>query len=447
MKERRGGGVVEEGGGGGKEEDGSEERVGSGSDGDDENDEVDVDAFGLGEGGAVAAAAAAVTGVTMKRSFSNPGGRVSAFTKAGGTASAPGRGRGGSMSTQNLSKSYESGSFMTKNMSIGSLKKTKSPIATVVQEAVNQAKPRVDQIVTGARNIVKSNVEKFAGSHWSQTQQLPRHLYSLTFPNANIYPSFSGASGVPRFQLGTPITIQFSCVRETLKRRDWIGIYLAGENLSTEVTTSKSHSRWMFLTNTVKSENDESAPMMTKLPANANLDTQSSDESSTTSTVASVTSSPLVAEPRQTRSTAKKRVLSLPMEQHLLFGNTRVLVRPSDEDQGLRVVTGNLCFHRSRIPWQCGTYEARYQYDGGYSVVTISQRFEIVAECFQWMDGCCAEGGLEANEKEIERIEGFLRVHVERCVDVDVGRGGVVLDVKEDILGRVVMDEWIADLS
>ncbi|KAI8832646.1 phospholipid methyltransferase-domain-containing protein, partial [Chytriomyces cf. hyalinus JEL632] len=151
------------------------------------------------------------------------------------------------------------------------------------------------------------------------------------------------------FQLGAPITIQFQCVRETLKRRDWIGIYPVGDNLSTEVTTSKSFSRWI----------------------------------------------------RATTS-------SLTTEQNLLFGNTVVKVRPSDEDQGLRIVTGTLLFRRSKIPWQVGKYEARYQYDGGYSVVTISQPFEIVAECFQWVDVAA-----EDVENEIDRIEDFLLGYVE----------------------------------
>ncbi|KAI9328866.1 phospholipid methyltransferase-domain-containing protein, partial [Obelidium mucronatum] len=284
-----------------------------------------------------------------------------------------------------MSRSYESGSYLSKTMSSSSLKKVKSPIAAVVQEAVNEVKPRVDKIVTGARNIVKSNVEK---SHWSQTQFLPRQLYTITFPITSPYPLFFSSSNIQRFQLGNPITIQFTCARETLKRRDWIGIYPAGENLSTEVTTSKSYSRWMFLTATVKNEDDDTVP---------------------------------------------------------------------DEDQGLRVVTGNLCFRRGKIPWQVGTYEARYHYDGGYSVVAISKPFEIVAECFQWMDDSGAVvvgragqelGGLEKNENEILRIEAFLRVHVERCVDVDVlGKGGIPLDVNEDILARVEMDEWIKDLS
>ncbi|KAJ3026313.1 UNVERIFIED_CONTAM: phosphatidylethanolamine N-methyltransferase [Siphonaria sp. JEL0065] len=377
----------------------------SGSDGDDENDEHDISPTNSG-------------GVGMSRSFSNPG-RVLTMSSLDRLSASLDSCTPPPLTTH-MSRSFESGSYMSKTMSSGSLKKVKSPIATVVQEAVNQAKPKIDKIVTDARNIVKSNVEKFAGS--SNTQ---------------------------RFQLGTPITIQFTCARETLKRRDWIGIYRAGENLSTEVTTSKSYSRWMFLTATVKNEDDDTVPLMTKIPVGATSDVESPGSISSSPRTAPL---PALDEPRQTRS-ARQRTASLPMEQKLLFGKTMVQVRPSDEDQGLRIVTGNLCFRRGKIPWQVGTYEARYHYDGGYSVVTISKPFEIVAECFQWMDDgnggmFGANGGLEANEKEIYRIEAFLRVHVERCVDVDVlGQGHVPLDVNEDILARVEMDDWIADLS
>ncbi|ORY45887.1 hypothetical protein BCR33DRAFT_696905 [Rhizoclosmatium globosum] len=404
--------------------------VGSGSDGDDEDD---VEPRSTG-------------GVSMSgRSYSNPLGR----NNAGASSAAIDR-MSASMDSYippSMSKSYDGGSsgFLAKNLSSGSLKKVKSPIATAVQDAVNKAKPRVDKIVKGARNIVKSNVEKFAGSHWSQTQQLPRHLYTVTIPIISSYPVFSSSTNTPRYQLGTPITIDFTCVRETLKRRDWIGIYPVGENLSTEVTTSKSYSRWMFLTAQVKTEDDDATtPLMTKIPAGMIVD----DENSTLS--GRSTPLPSIDEPRQTRS-ARKRTISLPLEQKLLFGNTVVQVRPSDEDEGLRIVSGSLCFRRSKIPWQVGTYEARYHYDGGYSVVAISKPFEIVAECFQWMDDGTGsfgiDGGLEANEKEIERIEVFLRSHVERCVDIDVRRNEEPLLVNEDILSRVVMDAWIPDLN
>ncbi|KAJ3261077.1 phosphatidylethanolamine N-methyltransferase [Chytriomyces hyalinus] len=391
-----------------------------GSDGDDEdehgfssNSDIAVNATtyganfrGVQQGG----------GVGMSRSFSNPG-RVSNFTSQDRLSSSF-----DASAFAQLGTKHHSGSAMSKNMSSGSLKR----VSTVVKDAVNHAKPRVDMIVNEARNIVKTNVEKFAGSHWSQTQQLPRHLYSVSFPDTSSY-SFISSTTTPRFQLGAPITIQFQCVRETLKRRDWIGIYPVGDNLSTEVTTSKSFSRWMFLTATVKNNDDDAAiPLMTKIP----LGYQNPATSANPPSVVAVTA-----------DRSRAATSSLTTEQNLLFGNTVVKVRPSDEDQGLRIVTGTLLFRRSKIPWQVGKYEARYQYDGGYSVVTISQPFEIVAECFQWVDVAA-----EDVENEIVRIEDFLLGYVELSVDIDVGKGDAPLDANEDILARVSMDEWIEDL-
>ncbi|KAJ3357417.1 phosphatidylethanolamine N-methyltransferase [Entophlyctis luteolus] len=380
--------------------------TGAGSDGDDENDDENLTTRVQSPLGIV-------------RSVSNP----SRFSKLSSVERL-------SSSLDNYIPPKKSSSFRSytdsdsglSKVNSGSLRQIKSFTATVVQGAVNQAKPQVDKIVKGARNMVKSNVVKLAGSHWSQTQRLPRHLYTLSFPAFN-NPTFSN-SNVPRFKLGTPISIQFTCARETLKRRDWIGIYAVGENLSAEVTTSKSYSRWMFLTATVTNDDDETTPLMTKIPAGYRQPPGDSEDASGDN-----------CQP------------ALRKDQTLLFGNTLVTVRPSDEDEGLRVVTGTLLFSRSKIPWKVGTYEARYHHDGRYSVIAISKPFEIVAECFAWNEEVSREPLSETNESEIERIESFLRVHVERCVDIDVSKGDNPLDVNDDILSRVVMDAWIDDLS
>ncbi|KAJ3394870.1 phosphatidylethanolamine N-methyltransferase [Entophlyctis sp. JEL0112] len=380
--------------------------TGAGSDGDDENDDENLTTRVQSPLGIV-------------RSVSNP----SRFSKLSSVERL-------SSSLDNYIPPKKSSSFRSytdsdsglSKVNSGSLRQIKSFTATVVQGAVNQAKPQVDKIVKGARNMVKSNVVKLAGSHWSQTQRLPRHLYTLSFPAFN-NPTFSN-SNVPRFKLGTPISIQFTCARETLKRRDWIGIYAVGENLSAEVTTSKSYSRWMFLTATVTNDDDETTPLMTKIPAGYRQPPGDSEDASGDN-----------CQP------------ALRKDQTLLFGNTLVTVRPSDEDEGLRVVTGTLLFSRSKIPWKVGTYEARYHHDGRYSVIAISKPFEIVAECFAWNEEVSREPLSETNESEIERIESFLRVHVERCVDIDVSKGDNPLDVNDDILSRVVMDAWIDDLK
>ncbi|KAI9328916.1 phospholipid methyltransferase-domain-containing protein [Zopfochytrium polystomum] len=263
-----------------------------------------------------------------------------------------------------------------------------------MKEAMDRAKPQVDKLVQGAKNIVKRRVERLAS--------LPLHLYTLTFPTVTPPLDFeldptaarrAATDGLPepkfRFLLGDPILIQFTCARETLKRKDWIGIYPVGSNLSDELTTFRSNGRWMFLTGSRR---------------------------------------------------------------------TLVSVRMSSEDQGLRVVTGRLEFRGARIPWSPGVYEARYHCDGGYAVVTRSEPFEVVAERFAWDDHDhlgAAAGDLEARVARAVRdfVERCLDVRHRPMWERGGGGGGgggrqeeamPWLEVDDDVMGRCWLPEDVA---
>ncbi|KAJ3314935.1 phosphatidylethanolamine N-methyltransferase, partial [Blyttiomyces sp. JEL0837] len=292
-----------------------------------------------------------------------------------------------------------------------------------MKEAVDRAKPRVRKIVHDARMIVTRRVESLALAR-NPTVFMPLHLYSLTFPTATkIRPTPSSRSRLV-FKLGDPIEIQFTCARETIKRRDWIGIYVVGHNLSTEVTTSKANGRWMFLTGTCKVDDDDATtPLMRKAPSDliqqqrGDLDEQNQDR--------------IYSQP-------KNRLLGM-APAPLLLGKTLVTVRTSEEDEGLRVVTGRLKFSGARMPWNLGRFEARYHTDGGYSVVTVSRPFSIVVDVFDWNK---ERSGVE---EVVEEVAERLRVFAEKCCDLSVGDGDRELGLEEDIISRSVRAEGLTD--
>jgi hypothetical protein len=203
------------------------------------------------------------------------------------------------------------------------------------------------------------------------------------------------------FNLGEPITIDFNASRETLKRRDWIGILSVTSNLSREVTVSKTPT-WMYITGTQKAlDDDDATPMMTKIP-----------------------------NPPGTRATLKGPKM-------YMLGQTKVMIKQSEEDKGLRIVSGTLKFRRTRLPWKVGSYEARYHLDNAFSVLAISQPFEIAIAHFDWSLH-------KEKEDTVRDIEKRLLEYVQRCVDIDE-ETSPPLDPNEDIWSRCQPDEDIID--
>lgn len=64
-----------------------------------------------------------------------------------------------------------------------------------------------------------------------------------------------------------------------------------------------------------------------------------------------------------------------------------VYVTPEEDDSDTRsnsdqVETGDVCFKGDKLPWEVGTYEFRYHHDKKYSVMAVSQPFEIAGIFF-----------------------------------------------------------------
>ncbi|KAJ3218413.1 phosphatidylethanolamine N-methyltransferase [Dinochytrium kinnereticum] len=379
--------------------------------------------------------------------------------------------------------------------------------------AVSRTKPRVNQIVEDAKMIVTKRVERLASvTSRSPSPLIPLALYTLTFPahdDSVITPTPqtpSSSHPIITFRLGEPINIRFTCARETLKRLDWVGIYGASHNLSPEITTSRN-SLWIFVTGLWRREDDEdpSKPLLKRVQAAGRvvaptiLPLSSDEEGGGAVSDDSVTLVPPSVDAASktdvspTATTSRKRKTSNPavptlLSTRVMLGETPVTVNRSKNDPGLRVVTGTLKFHRTRLPWKLGAYEARYHLDGSYSVLAISQVFEVVVDPFDWDGREAAAGGLvealesplfggpdplrsiggsfesrleDGGEEEVVdtvvvRVIRVLREYVERCVDIDgeepspvgeevgvIGRGPLGID--EDILEKCVPGEDTPD--
>ncbi|KAJ3110604.1 phosphatidylethanolamine N-methyltransferase [Phlyctochytrium bullatum] len=339
--------------------------------------------------------------------------------------------------------------------------------------AVSKTKPRVDQMVEDAKMIVSKRVERLASvTQRSPSPLIPLSLYTLSFPSYDTAASPTAAPSHPiiTFRLGEPIHIRFTCARETLKRLDWVGVYGASHNLSSEITTSRN-SMWIFVTGLWHREDDDdpSKPLLRRVheaPRSQSVaPVSASEDEEETGPAESGKEEDGPVRPRRNKSApppsgspAAPQPPSPPAAPRILLGETPVTVSKSKNDPGLRVVTGTLRFHRTRLPWKLGAYEARYHLDGTYSVLAISQVFEVVVEPFRWDEGE-EEGELARALEEplfggvdpvgeggggvVGRVVRVLREYVERCVDVDpeeeaeAAAGRVApLSVDEDVLER-----------
>ncbi|RKO87118.1 phospholipid methyltransferase-domain-containing protein, partial [Blyttiomyces helicus] len=251
-------------------------------------------------------------------------------------------------------------------------------VAHAIAKVIGDLEDMVDRAGRGvARLATAAGLEEFEPA----TRHLPTSLYSVAL--TTISPSTPAT-----FPLGAPIPLSFSAPLGTLTPKDWIGIYPVAQNPRPDVTTTKSHGKWLYVT--ARGPND------------------SSDIPSPTTPAAIAT---LIVE-----------------------SNPTAAVGSSGE-----AMTGKLVFTGARLPWKAGTYEARYHRDGKYGVVTVSRPFEIVAEPVVGDDA--ADVGEPGPALEA------LRAVVERCVDLNVGAGDRPLDVHEHCLERVPPGDECLDVA
>ncbi|KAJ3268839.1 phosphatidylethanolamine N-methyltransferase [Terramyces sp. JEL0728] len=252
-------------------------------------------------------------------------------------------------------------------------------IKGVVQELeglMHNAKPHVKAMVQKTQRGVASiaNAARFEDS--LARNSLPLHLYTLSLG--------STADTILTLQFGDPISIDFTGCRETMKQKDWIGVYDVSQNFDPHITTSTCSTKWMhvsgFRLNSSSIVNSDDTVLFSKTPkGNA-------------------------------------------------FGDTPVEISPSSE-LGLRLVKGTLVYSRQRIPWRTGKFEVRYHYDGKYNVLASSQPFMIVLP------------SSKLPEPTTEGILQELTPIISKCVEIYPA----LLEPNEGILSRVVVPDDTAD--
>ena len=201
-------------------------------------------------------------------------------------------------------------------------------ISRVVKELeglVTTAKPAVEMIVQKTRRGVVKLAESARLEGSLPVQALPIELYSLGI-------EWDDPLERIRVPYGEPIRVEFVGCRETMKRKDWVGIYEIGANFDETITTSTCGSRWGYLAGEIQPSQDPSNP--------------------------------------------DGRLFTRTKTRQLYFGSTPVTLTKS-VIPGLRLVNGKITFDKMMLPWKTGVYEFRYHHDGKYNVVATSIPFEI----------------------------------------------------------------------
>ncbi|KAJ3092628.1 phosphatidylethanolamine N-methyltransferase [Quaeritorhiza haematococci] len=327
--------------------------------------------------------------------------------------------RSSGMRVNSLSKAMEAGRQVVEDL------------ALEMEKVVDSAKPKVQAIVEKIANVTLTD-------DFATISRLPLHHYSVTFPT-------QASDDQPIvFKLGEPITIEFTTTRESVKPKDWIGIYKVTQNFKRDLTTSRSGGRWLFVTGNYKDA---------VVPSSENGSVSSP---ATATTPTDDTNAPVIVMAASSSSADEESKTGL-------LGKIPVEVTPIADEPGLRLVRGRITFRGFLLPWECGVYEARYHHDGKYVVCAISRPFEIVVDPYRSpiSDGNSAsaadqedqttvasapeEGTTEATvyeEEEIARIEAKLCRVVETCLELESnptvssagGDGECVLGMDDDIL-------------
>ncbi|KAI8913312.1 phospholipid methyltransferase-domain-containing protein [Gorgonomyces haynaldii] len=251
-------------------------------------------------------------------------------------------------------------------------------LAKVVKELEEIAKPHVTAIVQNTKRQVAQLANAATLEDTLPRDELPLDLYSLKF--------VKGFQGKPEFRLGEPIVIEFTASRETMKRKDWIGLYGVHQNFDPDLTTSKCDWKWSYVAGRSK--------IISSTSGMVNPWKKSSDG--------------------------------------YLFGKTPVTIEHSENDPGLRIVTGRLVFEREQLPWQIGAFEARYHYDGKYVVLARSEQFQITLE----LDPIVVPVRDSMTEQFLVKE---IKPYVSRCLEMDD------LDPHQSMLDTVQVPSLLID--
>ena len=306
-----------------------------------------------------------------------------------------------------------------------------------LEELVDHAKPKVKAIVDNTKLHVVSIANAARLDDALSTDELPLHLYSLSFPTKTV--ANEGDDGqVVEFELGEPIVIEFTAARETMKRKDWIGLYKTEANFRSDVTTSKCGDKWSYLVGRHK-----------QLIGVHHASSTSNLTSS--SMISEFTADQITFYDETTSPWSKTR------DGKHRFGRTEVTLTTCNDDPGLRLVRGRIVFSREQLPWSVGMFEARFHYDGKYHVVARSPQFTVCLRIpksvdtvsshlrpeTEYDDGDSSFRMMNSDEDRgsciplATEIAQELHGIIERCIELNVNQGDESLDINESIISRI----------
>jgi phosphatidylethanolamine N-methyltransferase len=120
-----------------------------------------------------------------------------------------------------------------------SIEKVEAKITTVVEDLIEQARPRWSEFAADTKNFVMHARQK---THFTRVAK-DMSAYDKSQYSINIASS-SSASPVPRFHVGQPIRVSWTAPSNH-SRKDWIGIYRLGSCKGDLVTRISSMGKWM----------------------------------------------------------------------------------------------------------------------------------------------------------------------------------------------------------
>lgn len=128
----------------------------------------------------------------------------------------------------------------------GSLDKVISETTTVVEGFLDQARPKINEVVSDTRVLLKQYPARLTIVRLSDDIQVDTTLYGLkvsAFDPSMKLPSSNSNSDTIQYQYGTPLRVEWTADSQHSKK-DWIGLYRLTDNVNSDTTRISSKGRW-----------------------------------------------------------------------------------------------------------------------------------------------------------------------------------------------------------
>ncbi|KAM5476940.1 phosphatidylethanolamine N-methyltransferase [Microsporum audouinii] len=212
-----------------------------------------------------------------------------------------------------------------------------------IEEVLDTARPK---LAAGVTTFVKDTSELFHKypARITITRIEPdvagydMNDYSLSVDTADCITIKDGAedkSEVPVFEYGSPIKISWTAPLNHSKK-DWVGLYMIGQNPSREVTNVSSWGRWVA--------------------------TNEGSFDSVLSEKGLITSDAVVSKPDSPNASAN---------------NSKKSGKSRKKSSTHEVASGQMVFSGDKLWWTQGVFEFRYHHNGKHNVMATSRPFEI----------------------------------------------------------------------